>query len=182
MQIVLLTRVMSFLPAPAIVSLPNVDVPAGISGFERVLFEFPLSEANLARILSGVWFLCSFSRLHAYYSPGVSEHRIEPSLALRQFRYYTDLHGVPIAFCNWAWLSGAVLDDVFRTGRDLKPHEFRCGDLPFFYEFLAPFGHCRAVVRELRELPSFRGRRIPAIRTKVCNNSSPVPKLKYFHF
>jgi hypothetical protein len=28
------------------------------------------------------------------------------------------------------------------TGRDLSADEFQCGDLPFFYEFLTPFGHC----------------------------------------
>jgi cytolysin-activating lysine-acyltransferase len=108
--------------------------------------------------------------------------RIDPSLPLQQFRYYTDDDGVPVAFCNWAWLSATVLEEVLATGRDLEPHEFRCGDLPFFYEFLAPFGHCRAVVRDLRTLSFFKDRAIPAIRGEAYARLPYIPRVKFFQF
>jgi cytolysin-activating lysine-acyltransferase len=88
---------------------------------------------------------------------------------------------VPVAFCNWAWLNASVLDEVLATGRDLRADEFQCGDLPFFYEFLAPFGHCQAVVRDLRSLSIFKGRRIPSIRAKV-GDTSQIPRVKYLQF
>lgn len=157
-------------------------VALGRQPLERVTVATPPSEAAALRVVSGVEFLSGCSPLHASYPPGMLERRIEPSLTLGQFRYYTDPRGVPLAFCNWAWLDGRVLGEALATGRDLLAHEFRCGDRPFFYEFLAPFGHCRAVVRDLRGLPFFKGRRIPAIRGEVRGDGPFEARVAYFQF
>jgi len=148
---------------------------------ERVAIRFPLAEADAVRVASGVFLLSRHSRLHTHYSLETLDRRIAPSLPLGQFHYYTDPRGLPVAFCNWAWLSATVLADVLATGRDLHANEFRCGDLPMFYEFLAPFGHIHAVVRDFRGLPAFKGRRIPSIRAKAGDTSS-VPRVRYLHF
>ena len=139
----------------------------------------PLRERDAIRIKSGVLFLSQHSSLHAQYPVAMLDRRIDPSLPLGQFHYYTDRDGMPVAFCNWVWLTRRVLEEVMVSGRDLEPHEFNCGALPFFYEFIAPFGHCRAVVRGLRELSCFKGRRIPAIRGET---DYAVPRVKYFQF
>lgn len=149
---------------------------------ERVIVGTPPSEAAALRIVSGVQFLCGYSRLHASYLPQILDRRIAPSLKLGQFHYCTDPRGVPLAFCNWAWLNAQVLGETLATGRDLHPDEFKCGDLPFFYELLAPFGHCRAVVRELRSLPFFKGRRIPAIRGEIRDCEPFGPRVQHFQF
>ena len=52
-------------------------------------------------------------------------------------------------------------------------------ELPFFYEFLAPFGDCRAIARDLRGLPFFRGRRVPSIRVKVDEDSNHTAQVRY---
>jgi cytolysin-activating lysine-acyltransferase len=147
---------------------------------ERTVFASPLSEIDEARVSSGVLFLCQFSRLHSRYPLEVLEHRICPALALGQFHFWADASGVPVAFCNWAWLSLSVLDQVLATGRDLLAHEFRSGDQPIFYELLAPFGHCWTVVRELRSLPFFKGRLIPSIRGERSEDPRQAPRVKYF--
>jgi cytolysin-activating lysine-acyltransferase len=152
------------------------------AGLERVQVGTPLTEKDELRIASGVLFLCQYSSLHASYPVEMFNRRIGPSLPLRQFHYYTDREGVPAAFCNWVWLNASVLEDVLATCRDLRPHEFNCGGLPFFYEFLAPFGHCRAVVRDLRGLPFFKGRRIPAIRGEAYDRLPYIPRIQYFQF
>jgi len=152
------------------------------NAIERVVFRSPVNETDALRITSGVFFLCRYSNLHTDYSVEQLNRRISPSLRFEQFHYYTDPHGVPAAFCNWAWLNVSVLDDVLASGRDLQADEFQCGDLPFFYELLAPFGHCRAVVRELRCLSFFKGRRIPAIRGEACDGTPKIPRVKYFQF
>jgi cytolysin-activating lysine-acyltransferase len=149
---------------------------------ERAIVGTPPSEAAALRILSGVQCLCGYSRLHASYPPQMLDRRIVPSLTLGQFHYYTDPRGVPLAFCNWAWLNPQILGETLATGRDLHPDEFKCGDLPFFYELLAPFGHCRAVVRELRGLPFFRGRRIPAIRGEMRDCEPLGLRVQHFQF
>ena len=163
----------------------EIDSPkAGALGLklERVVVAGPLSEVSALRIMSGVEFLSEYSRLHAGYPPDLLDSRVQPSLPLGQFRYYTDPRGVPLAFCNWAWLNPQLLDDVLSTGRDLGLDEFHCGRLPFFYELLAPFGHCRAVVRDLRGLPFFKGRRIPAIRGETRGPEPFRPHVRYFQF
>ena len=149
---------------------------------ECVELAVPLGEKDAMLIASGVLFLSQHSRLHANYPAEMLDRRIGPSLPLRQFRYYTDRRGVPVAFCSWVWLSTLVLDDVLATCRDLEADEFSCGDLPFFYEFLAPFGHCRAVARDLRGLPYFTGRRIPSIRVEMANDGRCVPRVRHIRF
>ncbi|SEF15342.1 cytolysin-activating lysine-acyltransferase [Rhizobiales bacterium GAS191] len=158
--------------------------PGALTGgaVDPVVIRSPPSETDELRITSGVLHLCRYSRLHASYPVEMLIRRIRPSLPLEQFLYCTDPLGVPIAFCNWAWLNVSVLDDVLATGRDLRAHEFQCGDQPFFYELLAPFGHCRALVRNLRSMSQFKGRRIPAIRGEVCDGTQRVPRVKYFQF
>jgi len=157
-----------------------VRLPAD-AAVERVAIRLPLSEADELRITSGVFFLSRHSRLHVHYPAETLNLRIAPSLPLGQFHYYTDADGVPVAFCNWAWLSASVRDDVLATGRELHMEEFHCGDLPLFYEFLAPFGHIHAVVRDFRGMPAFKGRRIPSIRAKVSDISA-TPRVKYLYF
>jgi len=158
------------------------ETPGPGNGLERVRLDAPPGGRDEARIASGVHFLSRHSRLHASYCEGMLDRRIVPSLKLGQFHYLTDRSGVPMAFCNWAWLSAPVLEEVLATGRDLEAPEFSCGDLPFFYEFLAPFGHCRAVVRGLREVAAFEGRRIPAIRGEVHAGGPCVPRIHHFAF
>ena len=153
---------------------PQRDDPIELARFPQ-----PPSEVDLLRIRSGVLHLAAYSALHRTYASGVLQKRIDPALALGQFHYHTDTSGLPAAFCNWVWLSRDVLQAVATTGRDLDPHEFRCGELPFFYEFLAPFGHARAVVRALRDRAEFRGRAIPAIRGRRGDGG---PLIKTFQF
>jgi cytolysin-activating lysine-acyltransferase len=153
----------------------------GGESLERVSDESS-SQAAALRIMSGVQYLAGYSRLHASYPPEMLNRRILPSLPLGQFHYYTDALGIPQAFCNWAWLSPQVLSEMLTTGRDLEADEFNCGDLPFFYELLAPFGHCRRIVRELRSLPFFIGRRIPAIRGEIRSGGPFTPRVQYFQF
>ncbi len=124
----------------------------------------PAGEISLAdevRVLGGVLWLCRFSRLHSGYLVAQLNERIGPSLPRRQFLYFADGSGTPMAFCNWAWLTPTVLEEVIRSGRDVKTEEWNCGELPFFTEFIAPFGHARKVVRALRELGYFKGRNVP---------------------
>lgn len=149
---------------------------------ERIEFRFPLAERDELRVMSGVAFLCSYSNLHAHYPYEMLRRRIEPALRLGQFHYHVDPAGMPAGFCNWAWLTPPVLQDVLATSRDLEAAEFNCGDQPFFYEFIAPFGHCRAVVRELRRQSFFQGRCIPSIRGKVYSCKPPSPRVQYFQF
>jgi hemolysin-activating ACP:hemolysin acyltransferase len=141
---------------------------------EEVIFTSPLTETAQLRIQSGVLYLARYSALHKVFPVEMLEDRIRPALLLRQFVYYTDTSGVPAAFSSWAWLSSAVLQDVLQTSRELRADEYNCGDLPFFCEMITPFGHCRTVVAAFADMPCFKGRKIPFIRTKLADGNPSV--------
>lgn len=156
------------------------ELSAG-SPVEKVIFTSPPTGAAQLRIQSGVLHLARYSALHKVFPVEMLEDRIRPALLLRQFVYYTDASGVPAAFSSWAWLSSAVLQDVLKTSRELRADEYNCGDLPFFCELIAPFGHCRTVVADLAVMPCFQGRKVPFIRTKLADGS-PCVRVGYFRF
>jgi cytolysin-activating lysine-acyltransferase len=151
------------------------------SPIEEVIFTSPPTETAQLRIQSGVLYLAGYSALHKVFPVEMLEDRIRPALLIRQFVYYTDTFGVPAAFCSWAWLSSAVLQDVFETSRELRANEYNCGDLPFFCELIAPFGHCRTVIGDLALRPCFKGRNVPFIRTKLADGNVCV-RVGYMRF
>lgn len=101
-------------------------------------------------MLGAIVMLCTHSRLHKQYTVGMIASRIAPSLALGQFRYYEDAEGRPVAFCNWALLTDALLARALAGDFSPSLEDWRSGGNLYFPEFIAPFGHCRMIVRDLR--------------------------------
>jgi cytolysin-activating lysine-acyltransferase len=151
------------------------------SPVEKVIFAAPPTATAQLRIQSGVLYLARYSALHKVFPVEMLEDRIRPALLLRQFVYYTDTFGVPAAFSSWAWLSSAVLEDVLQTSRELRADEYNCGDLPFFCELIAPFGHCRTVISDFAVMPCFKGRKVPFIRTKLADGNAYM-RVGYLRF
>ncbi|MBS8260643.1 toxin-activating lysine-acyltransferase [Roseibium polysiphoniae] len=111
-------------------------------------------------VLGGLVWLCQHSELHRNYPVGMLLNRVAGSLELNQYRYYENENGVPIGFCNWALLSDIDLADALAGNMVFEPCHWRSGGNLFFPEFLAPFGHCRMIVRDIRQNivpPSVRG-------------------------
>lgn len=102
-------------------------------------------------VLGGLVWLCQHSELHSSYPVGMLLNRVAGSLEINQFRYYEDGSGVPIGFCNWALLSDADLSEALAGNMEFQPKHWRSGTNLFFPEFLAPFGHCRMIVRDIRK-------------------------------
>ena len=133
--------------------------------------------------MSGVEFLAGYSRLHASYPPDMLERRVAPSLALGQFCYYTDPRGIPLAFCNWAWLNARVLGEALATGRDLRVDEFSCGDSAILLRVSRavrplPRGGCAIfAVSRFSKAAAF-----PLIRGEVRDGGPIVPRLHHFQF
>ena len=89
------------------------------------------------------------SPLHRRYNIADIAERFVPALIHNQFRYY-EINGNPIGFVNWAWLSDEV-EQKFMTGKYvLQLDEWFGGDNLWFPEFIAPFGHARLIVKDLR--------------------------------
>jgi cytolysin-activating lysine-acyltransferase len=100
-------------------------------------------------LLGGISMLMLNSPLHRQYNILDIETRFVPSLIHNQFRYY-EIAGRPVGFVNWAWLSDEVEQKFMTAKYELTHDEWKSGDRLWFPEFVAPFGHARYIIKDLR--------------------------------
>ncbi|MEN7431170.1 toxin-activating lysine-acyltransferase [Chromobacterium sp. TRC.1.1.SA] len=134
-------------------------------------------------MLGGVMLLSQHSPLHRRYSVSEWSHRILPAFELGQFCYYEDNQGRPVAFCNWALVSIPVRNVLLSGERDLISTDWQSGDFVFFPEMIAPFGHARTVVRDLRQrvFASRKGQQACTVRGAIHEDQDCcVRKVQWF--
>jgi cytolysin-activating lysine-acyltransferase len=108
-----------------------------------------LSIEKRLQMVGSITHLMMSSPLHRQYKILDIAERFIPALLHNQFRYY-EIDGNPIGFVNWAWLTDEA-QEKFQTGQYvLKVEEWTGGKNLWFLEFIAPFGHARAIVKDLR--------------------------------
>ncbi|MBE9031284.1 toxin-activating lysine-acyltransferase [filamentous cyanobacterium LEGE 11480] len=103
------------------------------------------------QMLGSIMHLMMHSPLHRIYTANDIEERFIPGLLHDQFRYY-EIGGSPVGFVNWAWIDDAV-EQKYQTGRyELTLDEWKGGSNLWFPEFIAPFGHTRHMIKDLRAI------------------------------
>ncbi len=108
-----------------------------------------LSVQQRLQLIGSITHLMMSSQLHRQYEIVDLADRFVPALIHNQFRYY-EINGNPIGFVNWAWLSDEV-EKKYSTGEYvLSLDEWNCGKNLWFPEFIAPFGHARLIVKDMR--------------------------------
>lgn len=128
---------------------------------------FPLSRKF--QLIGSLTSLMFRSPLHQRYKISDINDRFIPALIHNQYRYY-EINGNPIGFVNWAWLNDET-EEKFKTGNYvLALSEWKLGNNLWFPEFIAPFGHARLIVRDLRTNIFVKG--TPAKSFKVNNDGS----------
>ncbi|MEH6531232.1 MAG: RTX toxin-activating lysine-acyltransferase RtxC [Photobacterium frigidiphilum] len=142
-----------------------------------------LTLAQIQNMIGGVMLLSQYSPLHRRYVITEWQQRIIPAFELNQFCYYEDEHGRPIAFCNWAFLSEKSRDELLLGEREITPTDWRSGQHIFIPEMIAPFGHGREVVNDLRRrvfLP-WKGQKVSTVRGKVdAQNDRCIRQVQWF--
>lgn len=126
-------------------------------------------------ILGGVLWLCQHSDLHLNIPVGLLVNRVAASIELNQFRYFEDDNGVPVGFCNWAYLSDELLQEALAGEFLFKTDHWRSGENLFFPEMLAPFGHLRKIVRDIRENIVPRNQRGWSVRGQILTGDEDKP-------
>ena len=102
------------------------------------------------QLIGSITHLMMSSQLHSKYEIVDIADRFVPALIHNQFRYY-EINGNPIGFFNWAWLSDEV-EEKYSTGEYvLSLDEWNSGQNLWFPEFIAPFGHAKLIVKDLRQ-------------------------------
>ncbi len=135
-----------------------------------------LGLSNRLHLIGSITHLMINSTLHQRYKIVDLVERFIPSLIHNQFRYY-EVNGSPIGFVNWAWLTDEI-EQKFQTGNYvLSLTDWSGGEHLWFPEFVAPFGHARLIVKDLRS--NIFPKRTPAKSLRVNLDGSLKSIAKY---
>ena len=73
-----------------------------------------------------------------------------PAIHLNQFRIYRNKDGDPIGIITWAFLSKEIEEKYQKGERNLKLEYWKSGDNGWIIDFIAPFGHAKQIIKDLR--------------------------------
>ena len=136
-----------------------------------------LSVQQRLQLIGSITHLMMSSQLHSKYEIVDIADRFIPALIHNQFRYY-EINGNPIGFFNWAWLSDEV-EEKYSTGEYvLSLDEWNSGNNLWFPEFIAPFGHARLIVKDLRQNIIPKGTPAKSFRMRPDDNSRSISHWK----
>lgn len=140
-----------------------------------------LEGAQLMAVVGTMTMLARTSPLHSYYQIAQLLDRTWPSIMRGHFCLYRERQtGKAVGFCNWILVNQSNLDEILQEKRPIKPDDWDSGEIPFFPEMIAPFGHMRAIAADLRD-NAMNG--IPwaySIRGVAENDDGTVPERKIF--
>jgi len=74
-----------------------------------------------------------------------------PAIHLNQFRLYKNKDGDPIGLVTWAFLNDDLDKKYQKGGVKLKLEDWKSGYNGWIVDFIAPYGHARQIVKDLRQ-------------------------------
>lgn len=78
------------------------------------------------------------------------EREVFPPLIKNQFRIYQDTENNPVGFVSWAAITEEMKNNLVHMSKLMSWEDWDNGDLLIFYDFIAPFGHTRKILKDLR--------------------------------
>jgi len=79
-----------------------------------------------------------------------AELELVPPLHLNQCKFYFDPQQNPVAFVTWSSITEATKNKLVNQGGQMQWDDWNNGDLLLFNDFVAPFGHTREILKDLR--------------------------------
>ena len=101
--------------------------------------------------LGAILWLMQHAPYHSQWALHDLEVDILPPMALGQYRLYHTPEGEPFGFVTWAYVSEEVKDILVERKRPMQRNDWTSGELLMFNDFVAPFGHGRWMVQDLRK-------------------------------
>ena len=143
-----------------------------------------LSKKNIAQIMTvtgALMYLARHSELHATYRIAQLMDRVFPSILRGHFCLYTkEETGEPVGFCNWLLVSEDVLAALLSKERSVQPTDWDTGDIPFFPEMIAPYGHLKEIISDLRNNAMLDVPWAYSIRGVLLDDDGSVPERRTF--
>ena len=75
---------------------------------------------------------------------------IIPALIHKQFRIYFDEQQNPAGLATWVWLNDDAKAKVLNNQGPLEFEEWQSGEHLMFNDYIAPWGHAKAILKDLR--------------------------------
>jgi cytolysin-activating lysine-acyltransferase len=99
-----------------------------------------------------------------------------PPIHLNQFRIYRSKDRV-IGFVTWAFVSEEVERQYLSGSYNMKPQDWNCGERIWIIDFMAPFGHAKSIIHDLRQ-NIFPDRTGSAVRINPDGKVKGIMKLR----
>lgn len=109
-----------------------------------------LKPADLSRLVGDVTLLMAASKVHRLFPIADLVDLVMPPLHLNQFRIYHDRLKKPVGIAIWGYFSPETLRRYLSGDVALPLEQWRGGDLLVFTDFIAPYGHARMIIDDLR--------------------------------
>lgn len=141
----------------------NSQKPQIFTNSSGILPKIPNQERY--NLIGQITSLMLSSNLHRQYRIDDIGAMFLPAIHLNQFRIYKNQKGDPVALITWAYLSNDIENEYQQGKRSLKLADWKSGDNGWIIDFIAPFGHAKQVIRDLRN-NVFPGQIGKALRVK----------------
>lgn len=108
--------------------------------------------------LGTMMWLMSHADYHSQWPLWSVDTDIIPTLIHRQSKLYFDEYQNPVGFATWAWLTDEAKVQVLQSTSPLELDQWNTGEHLMFNDFVAPWGHSRHILNDLREnvFPTYR--------------------------
>lgn len=102
------------------------------------------------KLIGEVASLMISSNLHISYRLADLRDIFMPTINCNQFRIYHNSNKLPVGFICWAYFSEEI-DKFYSEGKyKIKPQDRNCDNNGWIVEMIAPFGHGKKIITELR--------------------------------
>ena len=109
-----------------------------------------LSAKKRRQLLGEITALMMKSSLHSEYRICDMVTLVLPAIENNQYRLYYNAKKQPVGYVSWAKLSDDIFDAYKNQTCFLKPSDWQSGKNLMFIDFIAPFGHAKTMIQELR--------------------------------
>ena len=109
-----------------------------------------LPPAKLHLLIGEITALMMVSPVHRQFQVRDLADIILPAINLNQFRIYRNDKNEPVALVTWGYFSKEVEQQYIGGKAVLSEAELASGDIIYLTDFIAPYGHIKQVVKDLK--------------------------------
>lgn len=105
---------------------------------------------DLETSLGMCMWLMSQSDYHRHWDMATFDAEITAAIISSQYRIYFDEQNNPIGLATWAWVSDECRKRLLKEQSGLRFDDWNSGEHLLFNDYIAPWGHAKAILKDLR--------------------------------